>query len=113
MLEREDGFKGVRHFPKIVGDIGNRKTNLTKLEYLLALDNRAPPNPLSYPNDYLLNPNSSTNPNTLKGESKEIISLLISDESEWKANITLISLAFSFLAGYYGFFILLKITIFP
>ena len=43
MLEREDGFKGVRHFPKIVGDIGNRKTNLTKLEYLLALDNRAPP----------------------------------------------------------------------
>ena len=45
MLEREDGFKGVRHFPKIVGDIGNRKTNLTKLEYLLALDNRTPPKP--------------------------------------------------------------------
>ena len=42
-LEREDGFKGVRYFPKIVGDIGNRKTNLTKLEYLLALDNRALP----------------------------------------------------------------------
>ena len=63
-LEREDGFKGVRYFPKIVGDIGNRKTNLTKLEYLLALDNRAPPNPLLYPIGYLLNPNSSTNLNT-------------------------------------------------
>ena len=47
MLKREDGFKGIRYFPKIVGDIGNRKTNLTKLEYLLALDNGAPLTPFT------------------------------------------------------------------
>ena len=64
LLEREDGFKGVRQFPKIVGDTGSRKTKLTKLEYLLTLDNRAPPNPLLYPICYFQNPNSSTNLNT-------------------------------------------------
>ena len=42
ILEREDGFKGVRHFPKFVGDNGNRVTKLTKLEFLMALDHGTP-----------------------------------------------------------------------
>ena len=41
-LEREEGFKGVRYFPKFVRDNGNRITKLTKLEFLMALDHGTP-----------------------------------------------------------------------
>ena len=39
-LERENGFKGVKHFPKFAKDIGNGETKLTKLEFLMYLDDR-------------------------------------------------------------------------
>ena len=45
VLEREKGFRGCRQFPKTTECIGNRETKLSKLEYLLALDNRVLPQP--------------------------------------------------------------------
>ena len=43
MLEREEGFKGFKYFPKFARDTGNRVTKLTKLEFLMALDHGTPP----------------------------------------------------------------------